>query len=366
MGHSSFHGTHVAGTIAAATNNGIGVAGVTWHGKIMPVRALGKGGGTSFDVAESIRFAAGLPNVSGTLPAKPARIINLSVAGMPGDPPAAEEVEAITEATSAGVLVVAAAGNQASSAPAYPAAQPEVISVGAVDMQGNRAAYSNYGSTVDLMAPGGDTTVDSNGDGYVDGVLSTCATDATGAPVFTYLFGSGTSMAAAHVSGVTALVMAANPTLTAAEVRTVLDTTARDLGASGPDDDYGNGLVDAGAAVCAAVSMPGATVNSRPVLSLSTTAIDFGDELDEFHVRVNNAGGGYLTISSLTVQEADTGTWLQAQTSGSTDTASVQDIVVTAAARQPAGRHLPRHGNGQRRRALAYCYRCEHDRGARR
>lgn len=248
-GRSSFHGTHVAGTIGAATNNGIGVAGVTWNTKIMPVRALGVNGGSSFDVAEAIRYAAGLPNVSGTLPAQPARIINLSVAGAPGEPASSEETAAIREATQAGALVICAAGNGGSSKPAWPAATPEALSVGAVDTQAVRTSYSNYGATLDLMAPGGMAGVDLNGDGYSDSVLSTGAAESGGQIITKYLFSNGTSMAAPHVAGVAALMLAVNPGLTVAEMRSILLGTARDLGVAGPDPDYGHGLVDAAAAV---------------------------------------------------------------------------------------------------------------------
>jgi serine protease len=326
-GHSSFHGTHVAGVIGAASDNGVGGAGVTWHGKIMPVRALGKDGGSSFDVAEAIRFAAGLPNVSGTVPAKPARIINLSVSGLPGEPAAPEEADAVNAAVNAGVLVIAAAGNQGSSQPTWPAAQTGVMSIGAVDMLGARASYSNYGSTLDLVAPGGVVGVDANHDGYGDGILSTCGSDSTGAVVFNYIFYNGTSMAAPHVAGVAALVMAANPSLTAAQARSILENTAQDLGAPGRDDEFGFGLVDAAAAVREALHQGGAGAGSAPILSLTTTTLDFSDDLNVFRVRVNNAGGGFVTISSVAVQD-DGGGWLRAETSGSTASSSVQDIVI--------------------------------------
>lgn len=256
-GRSSFHGTHVAGTIGASTNNGAGVAGVTWNTRIMPVRALGVGGGTSFDVAEAIRFAAGLPNVSGTLPATPARIINLSIAGEPGEPASREETEAIREATAAGALVICAAGNGGSSRPAWPGATPEALCVGAVDVQAVRTSHSNYGPTLDLVAPGGTSSADLNGDGYSDSVLSTGAVESSGQIVSKYLFSNGTSMAAPQVAGVAALMLAANPALTATELRFILEGTARDLGPAGPDADYGYGLVDAAAAVREALRRTG-------------------------------------------------------------------------------------------------------------
>ena len=256
-GRSSFHGTHVCGTLGAATNNAMGVAGVTWSTRIMPVRALGVDGGTSFDLAEAIRFAAGLPNVSGTVPAVPARIINLSVAGEPGEPPAREEIAAIRDVTRAGVLVICAAGNNGSSEPTWPAASPEAICVGAVDIQTARPGYSNYGSTLDLMGPGGVGGQDVNGDGFPDSVLSTGATDSSGRVETKYIFNNGTSMAAPHVAGVAALMLAVNPSLSATDLRWILESTARDLGSPGRDDEYGHGLVDAAAAVGEALRLAG-------------------------------------------------------------------------------------------------------------
>src|SRR5262249_46494305 len=149
----SFHGTHVAGTIAAATNDAIGVAGVTWRTALMPVRVLGVGGGTIFDVAQGVRFAAGLSNVSGTLPAKRARIINLSLTTT-GDDPLLRA--AVDDATAAGALVVAAAGNTGQDGFLSPAGFPNVLSVAATDRLGAPAPYSSFGAAVDVAAPGGD------------------------------------------------------------------------------------------------------------------------------------------------------------------------------------------------------------------
>ena len=187
-GGSSFHGTHVAGTIAAATGNAIGVAGVTQATQIMPLRVLGIGGGTEYDVLQAVRFAAGLANDSGTLPAQKAAVINLSL-GSGGFSQTAQEV--FSAARAQGLIVVAAAGNASGTAPSYPAAYDGVVSVSAVDINGNLAWYSNSGQTIDVAAPGGDTGADFNGDGFPDGVLSTCGDDTSGSIRYTYCFSSG-------------------------------------------------------------------------------------------------------------------------------------------------------------------------------
>jgi len=168
-GVSSFHGTHVAGTIGAETNNGEGVAAVTWATGIMHLRVLGKGGGTDFDIANAILYAAGLANSSGALPERKAHVINMSLGG-PGFNQAV--ADAVTAARQAGVVIFAASGNDDTTAPAYPAAYEGVVSVGSVDLNGLRAPYSNYGPTLDIVAPGGDTSQDANLDGWPDGVLS--------------------------------------------------------------------------------------------------------------------------------------------------------------------------------------------------
>ncbi|MEJ2426892.1 MAG: S8 family serine peptidase, partial [Candidatus Thiodiazotropha sp.] len=177
--NSSFHGPHVAGTVAANTNNSIGVAGVAWGVKVMPIRALGKGGGTAYDIAQSILYSAGLANDSGTTPSQRADIINMSLGG--GSPNSTSQ-NAISAARNAGVIIFAASGNENTSVLSYPASYPGVVSVAAVDTNRERAPYSNYGSAVDIAAPGGNTLVDLNGDGYKDGVLSTLADDSSGTP----------------------------------------------------------------------------------------------------------------------------------------------------------------------------------------
>lgn len=235
------HGLHVAGTIGAVGDDGIGVTGVNWSVSIRPVRVLGvTGSGSLYDIAQGILYAAGLPaddGAGGTVQAPSAAdIINLSLAGYTNSTDLQNAVQA---ATNAGSLIVAAAGNDATSLPAYPAAYPEVVSVSAVGPDLQLASYSNFGSTIDIAAPGGDRS--DGGDSY--GIASTLWDFATNQP--TYGFENGTSMAAPHVSGVAALLLARDPSLTTNELRARLLDYATDLGTPGRDNLYGYGLVNA-------------------------------------------------------------------------------------------------------------------------
>ncbi len=230
----TFHGTHVAGTIGAAiSNNRSGVAGGAWNVKIVPVRALGKCGGKLRDINDGIRWAGGL------VPAfdaegneiwndNPADIINLSIGLFEFCPASLQE--AIDEVTARGVIVVSAAGNAGVSTRYYaPAGCRNVVTVAAGDARGQIAPYSNHGSEVDILAPGGDLTRDDNGDGRPDGVLSTkraknCYDPVSGEAVETcsYAFEHGTSMAAPHVSAAFALLRAQLPGATSDDLVALL------------------------------------------------------------------------------------------------------------------------------------------------
>ncbi len=310
----------MAGTIGASTNNNTGVAGVTWATQIMHLRVLGKQGGTDFDIANAIKYAARLANDSGTLPATRANVINMSLGG-PGSSSTVQS--AVTAARNAGVVIFAASGNENSSTPSYPAAYAGVISVAAVDFNAQRAPYSNFGPTVDLAAPGGDTSVDLNQDGYADGVLSTLMQGTT--PPFSpiYAFYQGTSMACPHAAGVAALMLAANPALTPAQIETLLTSTATDLGAPGRDNLYGYGLVNAFAAVSAAQG----TSSGTPVLGVTPLNLAFGTSGTSLASQVNNLGGGALDVGTLVVTMNGGGSWLGASAvasgSASSDTSSI-------------------------------------------
>lgn len=282
---SSFHGTHVAGTIGANGNDGVGVAGVDWNCRLMTLRCLGQGGGTIDDIATAILYAAGLPNSSGALPPQRADVLNMSLGG-PGLNPVLEQ--ACNQAAAAGVLLVAAAGNDNTDQPSSPAAFDSVLSVGAVDLVGQRAPYSNFNNTIDIWAPGGDMTVDRNGDGFADGVLSTMADD-QGNLFYKYL--QGTSMACPHVAGVAALVKAADPSLTGSQIRSIL------LSSATPGNNLPNGgsVLDGLGAVQAA-STGGGAPPSTPVLTAAMTVVDFGATDTTLSVALENAGIGNLTF----------------------------------------------------------------------
>lgn len=251
---STWHGTHVAGTIGASTNNGLGVAGVDWQARILPVRVGAKCGIDPIDLVDAIRWAAGAVAPGARIPdappnPRPARVLNLSME-FPGRCPRSLE-DAISDATAAGALVVVAAGNLSRAAQDfYPANCPGVVAVHANDRNGARAPYSNYGR-VDLSAPGGSMVLAPG-----DGVLSTSQAGDRNVGAYEYAFKEGTSMAAPIVAGVAALVLSLDESLRPGEVENVLVATSRPF-PSGTDADCsddgalscGAGIVDASAAL---------------------------------------------------------------------------------------------------------------------
>ena len=246
------HGTHVAGTIAAASNNGVQVAGVGWQTKIMPIKALTRmvrisdgrvsGVGSAADVAAAVRWAAD----------NGAHVINMSLGS---DAATTVERNAIAYAIGKGLVVVAAMGNDGSSNPSFPAAYDGVVAVGAVDRADKRASFSQTGPHIALVAPGVQ-------------ILSTYLAGGTATL-------SGTSMATPHVAGVAALIKAVKPSATGAEIADILRSTARPLsdtaGGPVPNASYGHGAVDAQAALDKArgpILTPTITVKLRtPILA---------------------------------------------------------------------------------------------------
>ncbi len=231
--NSSWHGTHVAGTIAAIGNNAQGVIGGAYGVKVLPVRVLGKGGGYLTDVLEGLQWAAG---VHPTVPnPNPAKVINLSLGGVGAC--SQSEQTAIDAAVAAGAVVVVAAGNSNGDVAGFaPAGCNNVITVGAIGKDGSRASYSNYSSHVagpaaryvTLAAPGGDYFATSTFDSGIASTLNTGTTTPVAATFATasYFYSEGTSMATPHVSAAVALMLARNPARTPAQVKTVLSSSA--------------------------------------------------------------------------------------------------------------------------------------------
>lgn len=253
-GRSAYHGAHVAGTIAAASDNGSGVAGVSWGANIVPVRALGTtGSGSLLDILEGTLWAAGADIAGVPSNANPAQVINMSLGADIAEPCPADLDGIFSAIADEGIVVVVAAGNDGvDAATTFPAGCPSVITVGATGPRGTRASYSNYGNAIDVMAPGGDMTqtFTVEGQSFPAGVLSTILDD-SGQP--DYAFFQGTSMASPHVAGLVALMLARTPGLSVAAVRSRLQGAATPLSASDCDrpngDDCGAGLVNAAVAL---------------------------------------------------------------------------------------------------------------------
>lgn len=206
------HGTHVAGIISAIVNNSEGVAGMTWYNKILPVKVLDEtGAGSTYSVAQGIIWAAD----------HGAKVINMSL----GNYVEAQFLhDAIRYAYDKDVVLIAATGNDNTEKPGFPAAYPEVLAVSAIDFDKKRAPFSNFGSYIDVMAPG----------------VSIASTY----PHSQYAALSGTSMASPHVAALAALIRSANPLLKNTEVMSIIRQTAMDLGDKGKDKYYGYGQID--------------------------------------------------------------------------------------------------------------------------
>ncbi|MCW0369743.1 hypothetical protein NB710_000680 [Xanthomonas sacchari] len=236
--NSSWHGTHVAGTIAAVTNNGTGVAGTAFKAKILPVRVLGKCGGYTSDIADAITWASG-GTVSGVpTNQNPAEVINMSLGG--SGTCSSTYQNAINGAVSRGTTVVVAAGNSSTNvSSSVPANCNNVIAVAATTSSRAKASYSNYGAGIDISAPGSN-------------ILSTLNDGTTTPGNPSYASYNGTSMATPHVAGVVALMQSVAPTaLTPAQVESTIKNTAASFSCS---QGCGAGLLDANAAVTAALN----------------------------------------------------------------------------------------------------------------
>jgi serine protease len=341
--NSSWHGTHVSGTIAAATNNGLGVAGVAYGAKVVPVRVLGKCGGYTSDIADAIIWASGGTVTGVPANANVAKVINMSLGG--GGACGTTTQNAINSARSRGTVVVVAAGNENQNASnSNPANCAGVVTVAATNRNGARAPYSNYGTVVDVAAPGGDAN------GYILSTLN-AGTSSPGAD--NYAGYQGTSMATPHVAGVAALMLARNSALTPDDIEAKLKATARAF--PGTCSQCGTGIVDAGAAVAAAttataptisetesnntistanaIATAGTTVNGNlsattdtdyfvvqlPAGKTLTATLTQGSTTNDYDLYIYNSAGTQLALSE--------------NGAGATDTASVSNTTTATSAR---------------------------------
>ncbi len=327
------HGTHVAGTVAAVGGNGTGVVGVAYESRVMAVRGLGTGGfGYETDLAEAILYAVD----------NGADVINASWGGT-----GAMQVvsDAIATAHAAGVVFVAAAGNSGVDlAGFFPAADPNAIAVGAVAHDDTRAYFSNFGSGLDVVAPGGgdDPPPSFEPQRSILSTLSGALNASNGYPAqqvlqqggARYLRQAGTSMAAPHVAGTAALVLAAQPMLSVEQVRQVLRTTAVDLGPAGPDAAIGFGRIDAAAAVVAApplaahLTAPTGTVVGATDIEVRGTANGPGFASYSLAYRAADDSEGWITFAGPTATPVDDGALGSWDVSGVADGAYVLRVRV--------------------------------------
>jgi serine protease len=293
--HSSWHGTFVSGIIAAAANNGTGIAGVSWSAKILPVRVLGKCGGTFADVVDGMIWASGLPVAGVPANANPARILNMSLGGETGGCPDFLQ-EAIDAITARGAVVVVAAGNsQANVYDAAPAGCGGVIGVAAIGKSGDLTSYSNAGIKADIGAPGGDRSADPT-ESLILG-LTNLGLDRAGA--YGYGYGAGTSFSAPHVAGVLALMLSVNPDLTPGQMVSVLVRSARPYrqgtrcGAIIGNGECGAGMLDA----FAALQLTPTAGNQQPAADL-VTVVEFYNRFLRHY---------FLTAEPLEIDSIDAG-----------------------------------------------------------
>jgi len=308
-GDSSWHGTHVSGTIAEVTNNSLGGAGIAYNAKIVPVRVLGHCGGYTSDINDAIVWAAG-GHIDGVEDNPyPAEVISMSLGGNHACD--ADTQRSIDIAVARGATVVVAAGNDNEDVATHsPGSCARVITVGATGYSGQRAGYSNYGSGVEISAPGG-AGVEGSPNGYIWSTHNTGTTVPVGDR---YVGMTGTSMATPHVSGIVALMQSVAPQpLTPAQVEGLLTSSARPFPVK-PDRPIGAGIVDAGAAVerartfgqpIQAVPLTDGIASSMPPLAAGQSVI-YGIDVPDGKTRLEfTSYGGRGTLAAYANYETE-------------------------------------------------------------
>ncbi|KNC67190.1 S8 family peptidase [Pseudoalteromonas ardens] len=287
---SSWHGTHVAGTVAAVSNNGEGIAGVAYDAKVVPVRVLGKCGGLTSDIADAIIWASG-GSVSGVpANANPADVINMSLGGSGSCSSTTQN--AINTARANGTTIVIAAGNDNDNSANYnPGNCSGVINVASVGRNGGRAYYSNYGANIDVAAPGGAQSFAND----PEGVLSTYNSGSNTPSSDSYAYSQGTSMAAPHVAGVAALIKQAKPSATPDEVESILKSTTRSFPAT--CTSCGTGIIDASAAVDAALGNDNGTGGNELEDGVAKTGLSGGASSETFYTFDVTSGVSKVTFT---------------------------------------------------------------------
>lgn len=290
-----YHGAHIAGTIGATGNNAEGIAGLSYSSQLMHLRALdGDCGGSTYDIYQSLLYAIGAENDSGTVPNNPADVVNMSLGGG-----GANSIfqDGVNQAAALGVIVVASSGNEGASSVSYPAAYENTFAVGATQRDGSVTSYSNKGPKLDLVAPGG---------GVDGGVLSlNKAKDTLGNPELTYTSAEGTSMSAPHAAAIFALMKSVHPGLDTQRLEALLaaGVLTDDLGEPGFDNESGWGLLKADKAVEVALADANGTFVMPARLVLSTSNLYFGGATTTAMVSATNPGEVGLAVTSVEVTE---------------------------------------------------------------
>jgi serine protease len=395
VGNSSWHGTQTAGLIAAATNNGVGIASVGRTVRLMPVRVLGKCGGYDSDISVGMLWAAGVLSAAELsamkLPANPtpARVLNMSLGGSQACSQA--YIDAIGRVNAAGVVVVAAAGNSGGNAVGSPASCPGALGVTALRHVGDKVGFSDLGPQITIAAPGGNC-VTTGGGACLYPIMTTSNSGAikpdpgVAGAIYTDSFNTtiGTSFSAPLVSGTVALMLSAQPSLTAAQVKSTLQATARPFpttggtagtstcsapGTAAQDECYcttttcGAGMLDAHAAllavngVQAAISLTTTTPTAGLTVALTSSSVETsGHTVATYEWTILNAGSSGAVITSaanaasVTVAAPNAGTFLIQLTTtdnnGYTSSATLSVVVVAPVVVTPPAAVPPATSSG--------------------